>query len=245
MGDKLLLDEYPLIILPQLATAIGLNEAIVLQQIHYWLKINELSAKETHFRDGRWWTYNSVAQWCDQFPFWSYETIKRTLISLRNPHPQKSKRSRRARRGPLLLTQNYNTAGFDKTIWYAIDYDELGKLTHSLGQNDPTSGSECSNGLGQNALMDRVILTQPIPETTTDHHADNSTDTAAGSQSDDRIVCSIHDAEMTRREKDGAIWYSHRLPGGEWCKGSNGDTRPKMGTTDDRRRAYVTDGVLS
>lgn len=36
--SKLLLDDEPLVILPKLAAAIGLNEAIILQQLHYWLE---------------------------------------------------------------------------------------------------------------------------------------------------------------------------------------------------------------
>ena len=36
--SKLLVDEPPLIVLPSLAVAIGLAEAILLQQIHYWLR---------------------------------------------------------------------------------------------------------------------------------------------------------------------------------------------------------------
>ena len=36
--SKLLINEHPLQVLPSLATKIGLNEAIVLQQIHYWKK---------------------------------------------------------------------------------------------------------------------------------------------------------------------------------------------------------------
>ncbi|HDE3362621.1 TPA: DnaD domain protein, partial [Staphylococcus aureus] len=35
--NKLLIDDYPIQVLPKLAELIGLNEAIVLQQIHYWL----------------------------------------------------------------------------------------------------------------------------------------------------------------------------------------------------------------
>lgn len=33
-----LIDDYPILVLPKLAEKIGLNEAIILQQIHYWLK---------------------------------------------------------------------------------------------------------------------------------------------------------------------------------------------------------------
>lgn len=37
--NKLLLDEHPLQVMPKLAALIGLNGAIILQQIHYWLCI--------------------------------------------------------------------------------------------------------------------------------------------------------------------------------------------------------------
>ncbi|KPC98057.1 Replication initiation and membrane attachment [Geobacillus sp. BCO2] len=39
--SNLLFDDQPLVILPQLALAIGLNESIVVQQLHYWLKKSE------------------------------------------------------------------------------------------------------------------------------------------------------------------------------------------------------------
>ena len=31
--------------------------------------------------------------------------------------------------------------------------------------------------------------------------------------------CDIHDCAMTRYEKNGRSWYSHRVEGGKWCKG--------------------------
>lgn len=34
--SKLLLDSNPLVIIPELAVAVGLNESIILQQLHYW-----------------------------------------------------------------------------------------------------------------------------------------------------------------------------------------------------------------
>ena len=57
MDTKLLLDEYPLLVLPKLAEKIGLNESIVLQQIHYWNVQNERI--KNNFKDGHYWTYNS------------------------------------------------------------------------------------------------------------------------------------------------------------------------------------------
>jgi len=48
----MLFDKYPLVINPRLAALIGLNEAIILQQVHYWIKLNEEDKK--NFEEGRW-----------------------------------------------------------------------------------------------------------------------------------------------------------------------------------------------
>jgi len=54
---KLLINENPLQVLPGLAKMIGLNEAIFLQQLHYWLD------KSAHNLDERRWIYNTAAGW--------------------------------------------------------------------------------------------------------------------------------------------------------------------------------------
>ncbi|WLF74824.1 hypothetical protein Q3V38_08385 [Limosilactobacillus fermentum] len=46
---SLLIEEPPLQVLPSLAKSIGLNEAIVLQQIHYWIR------KSNNLKDGHKW----------------------------------------------------------------------------------------------------------------------------------------------------------------------------------------------
>ncbi|MCS5352687.1 DnaD domain protein [Staphylococcus aureus] len=128
---KLLIDDYPIQVLPKLAELIGLNEAIVLQQIHYWLN------RSNHDYDGKLWIYNSYPKWIEQFPFWSESTIKRAITSL-----EKQK---------LLHVGNYNKAGFDRTKWYSINYFELEILvTRASGQNDPTMRSKWHDGRGQN-----------------------------------------------------------------------------------------------
>ncbi len=58
---------------------IGLNEAIVLQQLHYWLR-DTGSGMEC---DGVRWIYNTTEQWLEQFPFWSESTLKRAFASLK------------------------------------------------------------------------------------------------------------------------------------------------------------------
>ena len=74
--SELLMTEEPLIINKKLAAIIGLNESIIVQQIEYWININKKADKKDNYKDGFFWTYNSVKKWTEQFPFWSKETVK-------------------------------------------------------------------------------------------------------------------------------------------------------------------------
>ena len=67
MSNKLLFDTQPLVILPELAVAVGLNEAIVLQQVHYWCELNARARRNQ--KDGYYWVYNSFPAWQKQFPW--------------------------------------------------------------------------------------------------------------------------------------------------------------------------------
>lgn len=148
--SKLLINEPPLQVLPSLAKAIGLNEAIVLQQLHYWIS-NPKVGKE---HDGMRWVYNSVREWQeDNFPFWSEATIKRALASLRE--------------NGIVFAENLNRAEYDRTLWYTINYEALGHI-------DTTIWSNCTNGKTQVDQMEKVNLTKPIPETTTENTKDYS-----------------------------------------------------------------------
>ncbi len=117
--SKLLIDDQPLIVLPKLACAIGLNEAIVIQQIHYWLK------RSNKIHDGRAWTFNTIEKWNEQFPFWSRNTLKRTVSNLRKPELNL-----------LIATNKYNSMKIDKTLWYSIDYEKLSALERETGQSE-------------------------------------------------------------------------------------------------------------
>lgn len=131
--SKLLLDEHPLQVMPKLATLIGLNEAIILQQIHYWLCINEKN--NNNYINGHYWVYNTYEQWQEQFPFWSVTTIRRIITKLENKN--------------LLIADNYNNAGFDKTKWYTINYVALDNIYRTSAQNEHIDCSDCYIGTTQ------------------------------------------------------------------------------------------------
>ena len=211
--SRLLINERPLMVLPNLACAIGLNEAIVLQQIHYWLD------KQQHFHDGHYWTYNTMENWQKQFPFWSLSTLKRTINSLRSQE--------------LVITTNaYNKMEMDKTLWYTINYEKLGlieeehfqsmnppsgqnepmdfnagspmdvplvqneqmrsttenRMNLPLGQNDPSSGSKWTE--------EQFNMTQAIPKSTTKTTTKSNTDIKDKSPKRKKRVYELDSLEM-------------------------------------------------
>lgn len=152
----LLIQEPPLQVLPSLAKAIGLNEAIVLQQIHYWLR------KSNNVKDGHKWIYNTYNAWQKQFPFWSIPTIRRTITSLEKQG--------------VIVTGSFNKAGFDKTKWYRIDYQKLESMSRRCDQNDQTMRSIWTDGADQNDPTNTNRLPETTTETTTEISSDKPDD---------------------------------------------------------------------
>lgn len=126
--SKLLIDERPLTVQPSLAAALGsLDEATVLQQIHYWL------SRSTNVKDGKKWIYNTMTDWMKQFPWIkSRKTLSGYFDDLE-------------KRG-LIITGNFNKSKFDRTKWYSIDYQALAKFEQSLSQKEQSSGQKLPNG---------------------------------------------------------------------------------------------------
>ncbi|MCS0670010.1 conserved phage C-terminal domain-containing protein [Cytobacillus firmus] len=144
--SSLLVDERPILILPSLAEEMGLNEAVLIQQIHYWL------VKSRHIKEGRKWIYNTYKDWKKQMPFWSHATIGRTIRSLEEKG--------------FLISANFNATKMDKTKWYTIDYKKLDELEASLGMEHRVYQVEESNITDCDIGDDNVQ--QPIPETTSE-----------------------------------------------------------------------------
>jgi hypothetical protein len=166
-SSKLLLDEFPLIILPQLAVKIGLNEAIILQQVNYWVV---QCGKE---KDGREWVFNTYPDWQKQFPFFSLSTIKRTILSLEKKN--------------LLITGNYNRLKIDKTKWYSINHDALNALETPLVQNDTTDKTPLAqNGLSSDSkcTIEQTNMSRPLPKTTSKTNKEINKDKASSLPTD-------------------------------------------------------------
>ena len=122
--SKLLINEVLLMCLPSLAVKIGLNEALFIQQLHYWVD------RSKNIIDGRQWVYNTMADWSKQFPFWSQKTLSRTISNL-----EKQK---------LVISGNYNQKGYDRTKWYTIDYVALERLKKDQAEDHEESKPDVS-----------------------------------------------------------------------------------------------------
>lgn len=152
---SLLMPSRPIVINPDLAYSIGLNEAIALQQVNYWLK-ETTSGLE---RDGVRWIYNTTEQWLEQFPFWSESTLKRTFTRLKKLG--------------VLKVEQLNKSQRDMTNYYTINYeseflDEV-KVTKSKSSN-------CTLPSGQNEPMEEVKVKRSIGSKRTALIRSNCTD---------------------------------------------------------------------
>lgn len=115
----------PLVVNPQLAASIGLNEAIVLQQVKYWTDRSEFK------KDGLIWIYKTAEDWEIEFPFWSKPTIRRTLKSIEKMELIKS-----AKLHGFFFKDTAN-----QTLWYAINTEKK-----PCDQVDNLEVHECENG---------------------------------------------------------------------------------------------------
>ncbi|PZO13141.1 MAG: hypothetical protein DCF25_16460, partial [Leptolyngbya foveolarum] len=127
IASCLLISESPLTVLPSLAVLIGLNEAIALQQVKYWLTnvSRDPGKRSTHFKNGKWWVYNTYEGWKDgNFPFWSIPTIRRTFNSLEKKN--------------LLTSEQFDKKNGNCKKWYSINTEVLSQLVTPSDQNDQT-----------------------------------------------------------------------------------------------------------
>ena len=113
--SRLLIDESPLQFQPSLAVAIGLNEAIVLQQLQWRLGYSQ------NEHDGHLWVYDSYPAWQKEFfPFWSVATVTRTFLKLEELG--------------VIVSGQLNKENWDQRKWYRLDYDRLEELRRSINQ---------------------------------------------------------------------------------------------------------------
>ncbi len=109
------------------AKEIGLNEAIIVSSLRFWIMKNK--ALSQHFHEGHTWTYNSMRGFITLFPFWTEFQIRHAIDSLKKQD--------------VIITGNFNETAYDRTTWYAFKDESiwlekqihLGKIANGFAKN--------------------------------------------------------------------------------------------------------------
>ncbi len=100
---------------PEVALTLGKSEAILLQQLHYWLTTD---SEMGTILNGQRWIYNSYKSWAKNLRIYSESTIRRAISKLEKLG--------------IILTQNLNKKRSDHTKWYTINYEVLKNFIPAL-----------------------------------------------------------------------------------------------------------------
>jgi hypothetical protein len=87
-----------------IAKEYGVNEAIFVHNILFWVKHNK--ANKTNFHKGYYWTYNTMEAYVELFPYWTKRQIDHLIKKCRDKG--------------LILTDNFNQSSYDRTLWYTV-----------------------------------------------------------------------------------------------------------------------------
>ncbi|MED3884167.1 hypothetical protein [Priestia aryabhattai] len=174
--SKLLLKDQPLLVLPALAVKVGVNGALFLQQLHYWLE------KSVNVQDGYTWVYNTNQQWLQQFPFWSLSTIQRIISKLEKEG--------------LIIKGKYNRSKFNNTVWYRIDYEQLEKLM-PRDEFEELEDVNLTEGNRQIEAAEPVTVKASLTETT----AKNTNQIKREEDAHDAYVQTLEAAFIARRNR--------------------------------------------
>jgi len=93
------------------ARVYGVECAVMIDNIAYWVEKNKENPKSNNFKEGRWWMYNTVEMFAMQYPFWSVSQVRRIL--------------KNCVVNGALIKGSFNKHGYDRTIWYTLSDDAL------------------------------------------------------------------------------------------------------------------------
>lgn len=125
----------------EIAQNYGVDVAIFLDNISYWLHLNSANAR--HYHDGRYWTRNDLISFTILFPYWSTRQLERIIKTC-------------IEKG-LLLKGNYNKTQYDRTYWYSLTDRGLELLKFPISPNGGMEKRERGNRITQTVT--------PIPDT--------------------------------------------------------------------------------
>lgn len=90
----------------EVASEVGVIPAIIFENIYYWVMQNKYLQRDQVYKDGKYWTYGSIATLQKRFPYLSSKQVRTGVDTLI--------------KAELIEAGNYNKKTYDKTKWYTI-----------------------------------------------------------------------------------------------------------------------------
>lgn len=147
----------------------GVNEAVILESMNYWIQKNK--ANDKHFYEGEYWTYNSIKAFHEMFPYMTERQISYCLNKMVE--------------NGLIKKGNFNKLQYDRTCWYTIT--DFGKC---ILQNCQMEETNLSNGFNE--------IVEPIPNINTDINTDNKKENIKEKIPYDEIIDYLNTMACTR-----------------------------------------------
>lgn len=105
---------------PEIAAKVGVNAAVIYQNILFWTRKNAANGK--HIHEGKVWTYNSVKALNKLFEYLSPAQIRTAIGKLLD--------------AGLIYEGNFNQIAYDRTKWYGVPCEiHLSKTANGVEQD--------------------------------------------------------------------------------------------------------------
>ena len=144
----------------EIAKEYGVNIAIFLDNMAFWTRTNASNKQNLH--EDRYWSYGTPEFFANYFPYWKPRLIKDIIKKCKDEG--------------LLLKNNFNKKGYDRTSWYALSDKALIALNLDrtcLKPAETLIGRKTSYPLDVKRTMDETKNVRPIPDTKPDTKPDN------------------------------------------------------------------------
>lgn len=135
---------------PRIAQDYGVDAAIFLHNLYHWVEYNR--AYKKNFFEGRYWTFNSIAAFCEVHPYWSKRQIERIISACKNEG--------------LILSGCFNKDKRDRTAWYTLSdeamayFDDTPKSAECISPNGEMHDTERGNSFPQTVTT--IPINKPI-----------------------------------------------------------------------------------
>lgn len=153
-----------------LAAHYGLEEAFLIHHFQHWIRLNK--TKGINFIEGSYWSYQTMEDIANHFPFLTRSQVKYAIGNLVDKN--------------ILLTANYNKCAMDKTLWYAFAREDIFVPDIPSNSKNVYERQNCPSMDKSVHRVDKII--QAIPDTNTESKPSSLKDIVFCKEKDEEIV---------------------------------------------------------